>query len=442
MAYTPPVDDAAETHAAPGGLPEKPKRSVEQVAITLLSLLGAGAFALALPSLISDRGPGGYGKIIVIALGAGLVSFTINYLALETGTIQASRGYLTSRLFSLVSILFVGSSLACATYAGFSIRDVEALSLAQHAQVVGSVVADRNRRAVEANQTDAGLQTIESGLSQHLNGELTNATISGKTPGPGPITRLLEEKLAQARDIRAAKQQGEARRVAAVATINRLMTRYRNLLADRTIDIHERRRDLQGIHMEIAQQIAILDEAQPVALMKAYADELKRGVDIPGRPEVTARLNAILAGYGVSLSNLLDHDAEAPAPMPRYPSEVGVVETLNYVGHFWPLAAVVICIELLVPVSVWLYASNGHHWGRFTREHQQQAAADGPATQMPAVTPADTAPARPTAWRSHDLADDALIGAHPHPHATRARQANGRAGKTGASSDREGHDDR
>ena len=178
--------------------------------------------------------------------------------------------------------------------------------------------------------------------------------ISGRSAGRGPITRFLEEKIARARIIAEEKETGEDTRRGVVAEINSLMVRYRRTLAAINRDVWERRIDLEAINALIDQKLALLDEAQPVVLMEAYAKELLSGVIIADRPEATARLNSIFKAHGESLRAVLkEHRAnDRHILVFRHVTTVG--QTLDYVAHFIPIAMVVAVTELVLPLSVWI----------------------------------------------------------------------------------------
>lgn len=344
---------------------EKPKTTFETWIVLTVVILAGGSFALATTQLILERDPIGYLKIILVALSATAVAYGVNRLAVEKGARQAATGFWLSGVVSIFSILFVGIGLFISTYAGLTRKGVEELRLHEHGAALERVIAARNRVAVEGNRFGAVLRGIVAELDQHRSCELTRGCISGRSAGRGPVTRFLEEKIARARSIVGEKQSGEGTRQGVVAQLNGLMIRYRRTLANIKRDIWARRIDLETIHALIDQQLALLDEAQPVVLMQAYAKELLAGINIPGRPEATARLNEIFKSHGETLQAILAEHGAGDQSRPRIPKPTSVGQTLDYIGQFIPIAMVVAVTELVLPLTVWIYVFIADFWARY-----------------------------------------------------------------------------
>ena len=129
--------------------------------------------------------------------------------------------------------------------------------------------------------------------------------------------------------------------------------------------IWERRGELQKIDAKVNQIIATLDEAIPLALLRAYASELNDGVSISERPVASRRLNALLKKHGNSLNSVLATLELGNQIRPSFPARTGVGDTFSYISHFAPIALLTAGIELVWPICLWIYTLLFLRWGTF-----------------------------------------------------------------------------
>ena len=106
---------------------------------------------------------------------------------------------------------------------------------------------------------------------------------------------------------------------------------------------------------EVGAQLNILDEAVPTALLHAYALELRTPVSIPEQRDVSAKLSGLLQSYANGLGSSLRGFEPGATLRPVFPARTGVIDTFFHVGHFIPIAAVVAVVELIFPITLWLY---------------------------------------------------------------------------------------
>lgn len=207
------------------------------------------------------------------------------------------------------------------------------------------------------------------------------------------MTRTLESLAGRAATIGQQIADGEVKRQAAAQSLNRLLTDYQTVLGDEATGIWDRRARLQVIDAEVRQFSSVLGEATPLALLGAYADELKTGVSIPGQPQATETLNAILAAHGASLKTVLGSiDGEGGAA-PAFPKRTGVSDTFDYIGHFLPVAAITAVVELIFPLTLWIYTFCALSWDKFRQQHAARRDSgfdddpedDGPQPPSPAA---------------------------------------------------------
>ncbi len=100
--------------------------------------------------------------------------------------------------------------------------------------------------------------------------------------------------------------------------------------------------------------VGALSEASPLAAVRGYADTLSAGLSVPGRPDVEAQINRLLAAHRTQLQAVLASIPEGNVSPPPFPAPTGVVHTLGFAGSFLPLALLLIGTELIAPLLLWL----------------------------------------------------------------------------------------
>lgn len=402
-----PISTTPDTDA-PRRLPRQKLPPLVDIALPLTAVGSGVMLFLAVPNIIDGDDWWSLAKAAALSVSAVGVSFAVNKLGIERGAPLATKGYIGAAATSIGSIAAVGGGLFAATYSGLVFDDVAALKLQEHGQVITDHVAERSAAASEAGRAGPGLQTVVDDLAQKRDCELQSSCISGRGGGGrGPVTRALEASAGRALVIGQQIAEGEVKRQAAMASLNRLLSDYQSVLGDEDQPLRDRRAKLQSIDAEIRQQIGALDEAMPLALLASYAEELKSGVSIAAQPQATERLNAILAGHGRSLAAVLGSIEKGASSAPSFPKRTGVSDTFAYFSHFLPVAAITAVVELIFPLTLWIYTFCGLRWDIFEGEHRSQARSTLRNTNVPAD---DDEPVLATARRLHggsrDTTDD------------------------------------
>lgn len=346
----------------------RPKLSLESGLILGAGLFSGASFGLATTELIPERDLIGCAKIVTITLSGIVAAMGANWLAVKHGAPQSATGFWLSKTTSVLSILAIGTGLSIGTQAGLTLRGTEELRLEQHGTALDQVIGHRNGMAVDANRVGGLLRDISSDLARHVSCEQTRGCLSGRSAGRGTITIALEELQAGSSNMETERRAGDGTRRAHLGDLNRLMIDYRRTLSDRTRSIWERRADLQAIDAKVDQKLSELDASQPVGLWRGFAEKLKSGVEIPNRPEVTQRINAILRKHGDALSPAVERIVRSTRVRPTFPSRTSVSDTLAYVAYFIPIAIVIAVIELVLPISIWTYTFVGQFWDRYRDE--------------------------------------------------------------------------
>lgn len=355
------------------------KAPIAGVIIIVLSVLSGCMLGLAVPNLVSGD-PLMIGiKSLVLAAGGVIVSYAVNRFAVERGAPLAVKNYKAAGLISVLSILVVGGGLFSATYAGLVLKDVGQLALEEHGEALGGFIADQGSYASAASRIDPAISSTVTDLEQKHACEVEASCVSGYAGGGGngPFARVLQEELGRAESIAQEVQRGRHARDAALEDVSSLYERYQATAASTELDLVEKRTALGSIDLSIKQAVARLKEAVPVDLLRAYANELRAGASIPGSAASTSKITELLHQHGTALDQLLDTIVSRNSVAPSFPKAPGVSDTFVYIGHFLPVAAIAAVVELVFPISLWLYTFLALSWAAY------QVSQPEPARQAP-----------------------------------------------------------
>lgn len=295
-------------------------------------------------------------KATVIALGGTMVAYGVGQLAIERGAALAAMNFPGAKLTAIGSMSVVGLGLASSTFAGLTIDKVEELRLSQYGTEVAAHIDEQDQLASKAGRTGPALKAIVTDLQQKTSCEKRESCISLRgNGGRGTVTRALENKTARAEGILKEFEAGETIRQGALSQLAGLVSEYDTTLDNSDLTKKDRRKALRKITAKVKRSLNILKEALPVALLKAYAKELQEGISIADRPVASQNLNAIFGNHGKALEEIIDSLQSKDKPAPIFPAKTGVTETFNYIGHFLPIAAIVMVLELIFPITIWLY---------------------------------------------------------------------------------------
>lgn len=81
--------------------------------------------------------------------------------------------------------------------------------------------------------------------------------------------------------------------------------------------------------------------------------------------QATERLNTVLRDHGEALSSIINGDAGKAAERPAFPDKTGVSDTFGYLTKFLPIAAIAFIVEMVLPMTIWLYAYYTLFWLRY-----------------------------------------------------------------------------
>lgn len=325
---------------------------------------------LAMLALLPEDGVITYLKAGFIGAMAGVVSYAVNRFAIDRGAPQAATGFVLAGVLSVGTILFVGAGLFASTYAGLTIGPVNELRLQEYGQSLGRYVSERNASAIQATRTIPVVKGIAAEWRAKVECEVSAACLSGRGGGIGRVTRAAEVVAERADAIAAQLQEGDQKRQSLNVRLNDLQGGFQKTLGDTSVSPNERRPKLSAIVADIDQALSNLDEALPTSVLSAYARELQNGISIAGRPAATTSANSILLNQGRSLEAVLGSLEAQNTARPEFPALAGVSSTFAYIGHFLPIAAIVAVIELILPLTLWVYAFIGIAWEKEQRARQ------------------------------------------------------------------------
>jgi hypothetical protein len=77
-----------------------------------------------------------------------------------------------------------------------------------------------------------------------------------------------------------------------------------------------------------------------------------------------------MAKHGSSLASVLSTLEGKTGERPSFPAQAGVSATFAYITHFLPIAALTACIELILPLSLWVFVYLGIVWDKHQRDPQ------------------------------------------------------------------------
>lgn len=402
----------------PLSFPKKPRRSVLEIVLLICAVASGVMLFMAAPNILRATHIIGYLKAGGLALAAMAVSYGINRLALDKLSPLAAKGSIGALALSLGMTLAVGAALLTTTYSGLVFKDVAELQLQEHRTALGNYIARVNAGVSEAGRVTPVMRLIESDLKQKAICEAATSCVSGRgNGGVGTVARVFQELASRAAAIGQQLVAGETIRQDTLARLNAAIADYHKVLGEEDKDIWERRSRLQAIDDKVRQAAAELRQAVPLPLLAAYADELRRGVAVPDRPDATASVNAILSRHGLSLSSVLSTIETIAAEPPAFPKRTGVGDTLTYLLHFLPVALIAAVVDLAFPISYWLATFWTLGWARFAEEVRRNTALAEERNR----TDETAAPIRPMprARRERHTHTADPIRSKPKPEATR-----------------------
>lgn len=331
-------------------MPRKERPEYTKVLIPWLAFASGMMLLFGLLDLLGAKSIIDYLKCGLIAVTASSVAFGINRLAIERGAYQAAIGTPGAAFLSLGSMGVVAAGLFAATVAGLTLGEVERLRLEQFGRVQAAFVQAQQQSAMHAARVIPGVRSIVADLTAKESCERASGCVSGRGGGEdGPVSRALGNERQRAEAILSMLDKGGDLRVAAVEEMNRLQSAYHTMVSDDSLSVVERRARANDLAIHVSQTATALAETDPVAFVAGFADELASGAS------ANQTINDLRRSYAQQLRTVVASvQAERPET-PVLPAKAGVADSLSYVGHFLPIALIVLAVEAVLPLALWLY---------------------------------------------------------------------------------------
>lgn len=355
------TSDAARLSAQSNYLP---------IFLILIPLVEIGLFAIAGYHLgFAAGGWMGIAKFSIISIGAFLVAYATYRMAIEKGALLYVKGAIFALVLSGGSVGIVGITFFTATSVGLSMAPVQEAELGEFVQEIGPYFDGRIAVAEQAAELAPIMQALAGDLSARTDQE-------GET-GTGPIYNALNGLFGRANGLSQQITASMAVRQEVLDRITALRAAMEETLSDEDRTIWDRRSEMRRQYNQLLSQLAELDKAIPVSLVRSYAAELQGGVLIPNREDASAQINHTLGGFSASLPEALAAQKGVAGTPPKFPAKVGALETFRYSGKNIPIILVAFIVDLLFPLALWGYAvmtlaqldkdTNPHRWAKKPR---------------------------------------------------------------------------
>lgn len=326
-------------------------------------------------------------KAGLVGVVVAIVSYCINRFAIDWGTELAAGGYVLAGFFSLLSMMGVGACLWFFSFGGIVLPDVRVLRFEDHGMALGHHLSARREQASQAMRLVPVMVAARDDLSYHAACERAAGCVSGRGGGAGTLSRVLDERSNRAGAISEQLSAGIQSYDSILVSANELLVQYQTVLNDNEASLKVRRQELIRIDGEFTQVISGLENAVPVALIQAYAQELLEGVALPSRPGASIAVNALMRKHGNALNSVIGSFEQQVVGRPVFPGKAGLSDTLQYVSNFAPLAGVIWVAEGIFPLALWVYT-----WLFLVRQRDRRTGEKSVAHPAPKVSPAFSTP--------------------------------------------------
>ncbi len=342
----------------------------------------AGTFSgWAMVNLHLEVTTGVIAKAALVGVVVAIVSYAINRFAVDWGTELAAGGYMLAGAFSLLSMMVVAACLWLFSFGGIVLPDVRILRFEDHGITLSQNLQHRQEQASKAMQVVPVISATRDDLAYHSVCETQSGCLSNRGGGVGTLSRVLDERSQRASTIADQLNTGTQTFAAIVAQANELLGEYQTVLNDDELSLKQRRQELIRIDGAFVNVVGGLEQAVPVALISAYAQEILDGVTIPNRPDATRTVNTLLRKHGQALQSVLGNIERETVERTQFPGKAGLSDTLQYVGNFAPLAGVIWVAEGIFPLALWVYT-----WLFLTRQRERAERISNPDNSLTSTT--------------------------------------------------------
>ncbi|CTQ58143.1 hypothetical protein [Roseibium album] len=352
---------------APDRIKKPERQPYLSVILTGLPVVSAAMLLVALSNLgTTGTGVTGFIKMLLLPTAAFMVSYATYRMAIEKAATLFSVGFNLAAIIGLASIIIVGTGLFAATYPGLVITQVEERRLQTYLSDVTRYADARSSAAAKSTQLVPVATAIATDIGTNAACERTSSCVSMKGGGGyGTVARTLETLAGRASAVSGEAASGLERHKIVLADVNAHLAQMEETLADETISIWKRRIALRKLETGLGRLLNELDEAVPASMLSAYAAELREGVALTNQPDVSDRVNGLLASYASNLEAALESIAPQAIERPSLPPRTGAIQTFGYIGEYAPIALLTFAVELVFPLTLWAYTVMALLWDRY-----------------------------------------------------------------------------
>ena len=329
-----------------------------------------GAFTgLAAAKIIGTENFADAATVGLIGIAAMFTSYVVNDKSIEIGSELAARGFKLAGLASVAPIIIVGGAAAVFSYTGISQSKVERLDHQDHGRKLSVYAEHVNEYAAQIIKFTPAIGGTARDLALHKICEKRSGCLSKGRGGTGPTYRVVASLSARAQEMVRQLAVNDNFRQKQLTQINKLVGEYQTITSDGELSAATRAQALARKSSQIRQNVSLLRESVPISLVRSYGAEMINGVDISGRPESTRNVNALLSRHGKSILSAVEGMKTDKSVTPSFPAKGGVSRALERLGDFWPTAVLVIAIEMLIPLSLWVFAYLSVVWRLYKEEN-------------------------------------------------------------------------
>lgn len=314
-------------------------------------LFGMGTYGLIDPQSIIE-----WLEVGVVGFGGGFAAYSVNHISMTKGAYQAAIGVTGAATASIGPMVAMGITISAASFTGLTINQIDQMRMQSFGNDNTLYVEERVSTARHADQVVVAVESAFEQIKASSSCERGQSCVSRVGNGGEGLTYFtLKSAESQIGTVLEKLKGGNKNRDEALERVAQSEEDVQAALNTVNPSRKARRAKVQKQLSEQNKALAALDRAQPLSLVAGLAEELKRGVKLPGKPVLSQRINERLSKAASGIVKALEHVGVSDVKRVRMPPETGVSETLGWVGHYLFLASILVLIDTVFPVLLWFF---------------------------------------------------------------------------------------
>jgi len=295
--------------------------------------------------------------VAVVGFAGGFAAYSINHICTTKEAYQAATGVSGAAPASLLTMGAMGLTISIASLTGMIINPVDQMRMQEFGRNNAVYVEDRIVAARKADQVVVAVESAFEQIKASSACERINSCTSRRGKGGEGLTYFtLKSVESQIGTVLQKLKDGSEDRDNALRQIEDTQQDLSAALNSANPSRKTRRRNVQEQLSDQNKALAALDRAQPLSLVAGLAEELQRGVELPGKPVQSQRINQRTAKAASGIVKALEQVGGTEARRVQMPPETGVMETLGWIGHYLFLATMLILIDTVFPILLWFFS--------------------------------------------------------------------------------------